>query len=108
MLLLVITVVISLLVIKELGADLVYMLDVCREVNNSRRASGVVQHFVTLVCVSLTQCGVVKGEFSQVSGVLRQGEQPPGVAVPHQGAPGAVLQHAVLDDLHTEAGRNTR
>ena len=60
------------------------------------------------VCASLTQCGVVKGELSQVSGVLRQGEQPPGVAVPHQGAPGAVLQHAVLDDLHTEAGRNTR
>lgn len=54
------------------------------------------------VCVLLTQCGVVEGEVSQVSGVLRQGEEPPGVTVPHQAAPGAVLQHTVLDDLHVE------
>lgn len=56
------------------------------------------------VCVLLTQCGVVEGEVSQVPRVLWQGEQPPGVTVPHQAAPGAVLQHAVLDDLHMEAG----
>lgn len=53
------------------------------------------------VCFLLTQCGVVEGEISQVSGVLRQDEQAPGVAVPHQGTSGTVLQHAVLDDLDT-------
>lgn len=36
-----------------------------------------------------------------MSGVLRQDEQTPGVAVPHQGTSGTVLQHAVLDDLDT-------
>lgn len=60
------------------------------------------------MCVLLTQCVVVEGEVSQVSGVLRQGEQPPGVAVPHQAAPGGVLQYAVLDDLHAGAESNTR
>lgn len=34
-------------------------------------------------CAVLTQCGVVEREVSQVSGVLRQDEQPTGVAVPH-------------------------
>ncbi len=51
------------------------------------------------VCVLLTKCGIVKREVSQVSGVLRQGEEAPRVTVPHQAAPGAVLQHAILDDL---------
>lgn len=57
------------------------------------------------VCFLLTQCGVVEGEISQVSGVLRQDEQAPGVAVPHQGTSGTVLQHAVLDDLDTHGMR---
>lgn len=57
------------------------------------------------LCVLLTQRGVVEGEVPQVSGVLRQGEQAPGVTVPHQAASGAVLQHAVLDDLETQAGK---
>lgn len=51
------------------------------------------------VCVLLTQSGVVKGEVPQVARVLRQGEQPPRVAVPHQAAPGSVFQNSVLDDL---------
>lgn len=55
----------------------------------------------------LTQRGVVEGEVSQVSRVLRQGEESPRVAVPHQAAPGAVLQHAVLDDLRMDTERNT-
>lgn len=65
------------------------------------------QNFAAAVCVRLcvllTQRGVVKGEVPQVSGVLRQGEQAPGVTVPHQAASGAVLQHTVLDDLETQA-----
>lgn len=53
------------------------------------------------MCFLLTQCGVVEREISQVSRVLRQDEQSPGVAVPHQRTPGTVLQHTVLDDLDT-------
>lgn len=59
------------------------------------------------VCLLLTQCGVVEREVSQVSRVLRQGEESPGVTVPHKAAPGAVLQHTVLDDLQMETVRNT-
>lgn len=53
------------------------------------------------VCVLLTQRGVEEGEVSQVPGVLRQGEESPRVTVPHQAASGAMLEDAVLDDLHT-------
>lgn len=59
------------------------------------------------MCVLLTQCSVVEGEVSQVSRVLWQGEESPGVTVPHQAAPGAVLQHSVLDDLHKERESDT-
>ena len=61
---------------------------------------------VMFACVLLTQRGVVEGKVSQVAGVLWQGEESSGVTVPHQAAPGAVFQHAVLDDLHTETARN--
>lgn len=55
-------------------------------------------------CVLLTQSGVVEGEVPQVAGVLRQGKQPPRVAVPHQAAPGSVFQNSVLDDLQHRKG----
>lgn len=51
---------------------------------------------------ALTQPGVVEGEVPQVGGVLGQGEEASGVAVPHQAAPGCMLQDSVLDDLWME------
>lgn len=47
----------------------------------------------------LTQTGVEEGKVTQAGGVLRQREEAPWQAVPHQAAPGLVLQDTVLDDL---------
>lgn len=52
-----------------------------------------------VVCGRLTEWGVVEREVSQVGGVLWQGEETSGQAVPHHTAAAHVLQHAVMDDL---------
>ena len=51
------------------------------------------------VCRALTELGVVEREVPQVGGVLRQGEETPRKAVPHEVTPGALPHHPVLDDL---------
>ena len=51
------------------------------------------------VCWALTELGVIEREVPQVGRVLRQGEEAPRKAVPHEVTPGALPHHPVLDDL---------
>lgn len=48
---------------------------------------------------ALTEPRVVERKIPQVRGVLGQGKEASRVAVPHQAAPGRMLQDSVLDDL---------